>query len=294
VDQDAESALDITMKAVEARACGIDRYFAFVYPFFEEGKNNFGMMDKRATPLRSFAAYAQMAGLLAEHRYYGDLKHNDKRVLRARVFRSKGQTIAVVYTGRADPKATVQIDVPVSRIEGIDGRQLGPTSSGAIPVPDGMVYVWCQGGDAPGRVDPQTKAAALSKAARERRPQRTAPSPIILRYQWDDKLVEPTSEGYRFRGERPKKMPIAVRVFNLANQARELKLRLSFHEKELPITGANSQQVKVPAEGFADVKWEADLGSTVAQSKGLRVIVTAQSEGDPRPVALDFELMQPK
>ena len=294
VDQDAESALDITMKAVEAKACGIDRYFAFVYPYFEEGKNNFGMMDKRATPLRSFAAYAQMAGLLAEHRYYGDLKHNDKRLLRARVFGNIRQTVAVLYTGRVDPKATVQIDVPVSRIEGIDGRELKPTASGAVPVPDGMVYVWCERGDALDRIDTQTKAAALSKAAGERRAKRTAPSPIILRYQWDDKLLQPTSEGYRFRAEPPEKMPIAVRVFNLANQSRELKLRLSFHEKEVPIVGSNPQQVKVPAEGFADVKWEADVSIASAPSKGLRVIVTAQSEGDPRPATLAFDLMEQK
>jgi len=294
VDQDAESALDITMKAVEAKACGIDRYFAFVYPFFEEGKNNFGMMDKRATPLRSFAAYAQVARVLADRRYFGDLKHNDKRVLRARVFRSKGQTIAVVYTGRVDPKATVQIDLPVWRIEGIDGRQVGPTSSGAIPVPDGMVYVWFRPGDTLGRVDATTKAAALSKAAGERRAKRTAPSPIILRYQWDDKLVEPTSEGYRFRAGPPKKMPVAVRVFNLGNQPRELKLRLSFHEKEVPIVGPNPQQVKVPAEGFADVKWEADLGTALAPSKGLRAIVTAQADAEQRPATLDFEWMEQK
>jgi len=59
VDQDAQSALDIVMKAVEARACGVARYFAFVYPFYEENANNFGMMGREGTPLRSMAAYAQ-------------------------------------------------------------------------------------------------------------------------------------------------------------------------------------------------------------------------------------------
>jgi hypothetical protein len=314
VDQDAESALDITMKAVEAKACGIDRYFAFVYPYFEEGKNNFGMMDKRATPLRSFAAYAQMARVLANRSYLGDLKHNDKRLLRARVFlgvrafdtpREVPSAIAVLYTGRVDPAAMVKIELPVSRIEGIDGRELKPTAAGEIPVPGGMVYVWPESDDALGletwqsdetlrRVDTKTKAVALRRAARQRESKRIAPSPIILRYQWDDKLVEPTSEGYRFRADPPKKMPVAVRVFNLANQPRELKLRLSFHEKEVPIVGPNPQQAKVPAEGFVDVRWEADVSIASAPSKGLRVIVTAQSEGDPRPATLAFDLMEQK
>jgi hypothetical protein len=291
VDQDAESALDITMKAVEARACGIARYFAFVYPFFEEG--NFGMMGREATPLRSFAAYAQMARLLANHWCWGDLKHKDKRLLRARMF-MEGTTwgIVVLYTGRVDPKATVQIDLPVSRIEGIDGRPLGPTASGAIPVPDGLAYVWCQWDDMLGRADTRTKAAALSKVALERRPRRTAPSPIILRFQWDNKLLEATSNFYRFRTEPRRKMPVAVRVFNLASQPRDLALRLSFHEKEPLIAGQNPQRVKVPAEGSADVSWEADLSAAMAQSKELRVIVTAQGDGDPRAATLDFELRQ--
>jgi len=293
VDQDAESALDITMKAVEAKACGIDRYFAFVYPYFEEGKNNFGMMGREATPLRSFAAYAQMARLLAYHFYIGDLKHKDKGLLQARVFtRGTVWAIVVLYTGRVDPKAAVQIDLPVSRIEGIDGRPLASTASGAIPVPHGLVYVWCELDQALRHVDMNTKAAALRKAARGPRPQRAARSPIIPRFQWDNKLLEATSNFYRFRAEPPKKMPIAVRVFNLAGQPRELTVRLRFHEREVPIVGPNPQGVKVPAEGSADVSWEADLSAAMPQSKELRVIVTAQRDGDPRPATLDFVLLK--
>lgn len=46
-DQDAVSALDVTMKAIEARACGVARHFPFVYPFYEETSNNFGMTGRR-------------------------------------------------------------------------------------------------------------------------------------------------------------------------------------------------------------------------------------------------------
>ncbi len=295
VDQDAESALDITMKAVEAKACGIARYFAFVYPFFEEGKNNFGMMDKRATPLRSFAAYAQAARVLAHHRYIGDLKHGDKRILRARWFHKGADpqiaNALVLYTGRVDPGATVNMDGRISRIEGIDGRELKPTSPGEVPVPDGMVYVWCL---PESEFDMQTKARSLWRAARQANAPRDAPSPIILRYQWDAKLLQPTSEGYRFRAETPRKMPIAVRVFNLAKERRDLALSLRFHQQEPLISGPDPQRIQVPAEGFVDVRWEAHFSAAMPQAKTLRVIVTAQSDGDPRPVTLDFELMRPK
>ena len=49
------------MKAIEARACGVARYFAFVYPYYEEHASNFGMMDRRGVPMRSMAAYANAA-----------------------------------------------------------------------------------------------------------------------------------------------------------------------------------------------------------------------------------------
>ena len=294
VDQDAESALDITMKAVEAKACGIERYFAFVDPYFEEGKNNFGMMDKQATPLRSFAAYAQAARVLADHSYVGDLKHSDKRILRARVFRNAGGAVVVIYTGRVDPDATVQIGLPVWRIEGIDGRELKRTASGEIPVPDGIVYLRSQWEYASQRAEMQTKAAALAKAAREPRPRREALSPLILRYQWDDKLLEPTPEGYRFRGEPPKKMPVAVRVFNLAKEPRDVALSLRFHENDPLVSPPDPPQVKVPAEGFADVRWSVHFTDAMLQAKRFRVIVTARAEGDPRPPTLDLEWMRSK
>ncbi len=90
-EQDAASALEITMKAVESRACGIARYFPFVYPYYDEGPNNFGMMDKRGTPLRSMAAYAQLIRVLAGLQYQGDLNRKPAEILRPRVW--KGQRV---------------------------------------------------------------------------------------------------------------------------------------------------------------------------------------------------------
>jgi hypothetical protein len=54
-------------------------YFPFVYPYYEENTSNFGMLDRRATPLRSLASYAQLIRVLARHRYLGDLRHSAPR-----------------------------------------------------------------------------------------------------------------------------------------------------------------------------------------------------------------------
>jgi hypothetical protein len=167
VDQDALSALDVTMKAVEARAGGIARYFAFVYPFFEENENNFGMMGRRGTPLRSMAAYARLASLLAHKRYLGDLRCDDPALQRTRVFGDARETVAVLYTARPDPKANVKLGLPgtdgrlVVRAEGIDGRRLEAAADGTLPIPDGLSYVWLDPQSIGDRLQTDTPAMRL-------------------------------------------------------------------------------------------------------------------------------------
>lgn len=280
VDQDAESALDIAMKAVEAKACGMARYFAFVYPFYEEGQNNFGMMDRQATPLRCLAAYAQAARALAQHAYLGDLKHDEPAIRRARVFARQDAAVAVLYTGRVAPEAAVKIDLPVRRIEGIDGRELRPASPGTVPVPDGMVYIGLDRSELGDRLNPKTKAMDLSQAAAKPVPSRRRPSPIIFRYQWDQRLLEATSNGYRFRAEMPPKMPIGVRVFNLSQQAQELTVQLALSEPAVKILEPSVRRIRVPAEGVADIAWQIELPAG-ADARPLEVTVMGQNEAPP-------------
>jgi hypothetical protein len=141
-EPDMISALDITMKAVEARCCGIDRYFAFVYPFFEEQQQNFGMMGRLGTPLRSMAAYVRAASLLAGKTYLGDLVCDDASIQRARVFGDARETVAVLYTGQPAAGAIARPGLPIVRAEGIDGRHIDLPGDGSVPVADGLVYLW--------------------------------------------------------------------------------------------------------------------------------------------------------
>ncbi len=180
VEQDARSALDIVMKAVEARACGAARYFAFVYPFYEENTNNFGMMGREGTPLRSVAAYVQCIRALGGKDYLGDLALDDPAVLRARVFGDRHETVAVIYTGQVQAEATVGCDLPVLRVEGIDGRELSVQPAGRLPVPDGLVFVWFGQDAAQGRLRSDTMAMELWRQARDIAPPRPrAVSPVV-------------------------------------------------------------------------------------------------------------------
>ena len=291
-DQDAQSALDITMKAVESRSCGIARYFAFVYPFYEERDNNFGMMGRHATPLRSMAAYARLVSLLAQKQYLGDLRCDDATVQRARVFGDDRETVAVLYTGSPGAEAKLKLDLPVVCIEGIDGRRLEVAEEGTVPVPDGLVYVWLDPNELGDRLQTDTPAMRLWSIGLQEPPRPAAASPIVLRYQFDTDAVEATSNGYRMKAEKPGETALAVRVFNLSDESRDLSLELSFSQAAARLLGPATRPVSVPAEGFVDVTWPADLSGSFAATGRLQAEVTALDEKSHRIAALQIDLIR--
>ena len=290
VDQDAASALDITMKAVESRACGIARYFAFVYPFYEERDNNFGMMDRRGTPLRSMAAYARLASVLAGKAYLGDLACDDAAIQRARVFGDERETVAVLYTGRPGVDATLKPDLPGAlRAEGIDGRSLEMAEDGTLPGGDGLVYVWLDRARLGDRLLSDTPAVRLWAIGRREAPSRAAPSPIVLRYRLDPAVAAATSNGYRLTGKSPEKLPLGVRVFNLSEEPHEMTLKLSCSHRAADAIGSATRSVKLPAEGFVDLAWELDLSRAFAETNHVTVTLTATGNGRLGPLVLDFD-----
>lgn len=278
VDQDALSALDVTMKAVEARCGGVARHFPFVYPFYEERDNNFGMMGRRATPLRSMAAYARLVSALANKRYLGDLKCDDPALKRARLFGDDRRTVAVLYTARPDAKAKVKLGMPALRVEGIDGRSLEPTRDGSVPIPDGLAYVWLDRRLLGDRLQTDTPAMRLWNIARQKPPRRAAPSPVVLRFETDTEVMQSKSDGYHLSAKTPARLALKVRVFNLSGQPRELKLKLTFSRESARPIGPQTRAANVPAESFADVTWEADLGGAPAAGGPLAVTVTAEGK----------------
>ncbi len=278
-DQDADSALDVCMKAVEARAGGVARYFAFVYPFYEERDNNFGLMGRRGTPLRSMAAYARLASLLAEKRYLGDLACDDAAVQRARVFGDRRETVAVLYTGRPDAKAKVTLGMPVLRIEGIDGRGLEAARDGSLSVPDGLVYVWLDRKKLGDRLRTDTLTMRLWQVADQEPPRRQAPSPIVLRFETDGERMESKTDGYHLKTKTAKRLPLRVRVFNLSSQPQELTLKLALSAKSARLIGPQTRPAKLAAEASTEVTWEADLTGALAATERLDVSVTAQGKG---------------
>ncbi|MDD3469770.1 MAG: hypothetical protein PHE53_07300 [Thermoguttaceae bacterium] len=195
VSEDQNSSLDIAMKAVEAYACGVERYFAFVLPYYEENDNNFGMLDRDGGPLRCFAGYAFAGKMLGHMEYMGDLKlpagvaatddqpapEGTAKLLRARVFRnveasdageSSSMLHVALYTGQNDPTAEVELGASFANLElhayGIDGRLFEVKSTGEscrVPVPDGLTWLTVSGVSSDAMVDAETEAMRLWRAA---------------------------------------------------------------------------------------------------------------------------------
>ena len=273
-EQDAESALDIVMKGVESKACGIARYFPFVYPYYEERESNFGMMGREATPLRSMAAYVQLVSALSHKQYLGDLVCEDAKIQRARVFDGANETVAVLYTAKPDAQATVQIGLGVQAIAGIDGRPLKISEDGSVPVPDGLAYVRLDKSRLGDRLRTDTTAMDLLKSSREAAVKVQPPSPIVLRYQLDPQRVAAKSEGYRLQDDAPEKVPFVFRAFNLASEPQMQSLTLSFSQP-VDFESDATRQVTIPAAGYVDVRWEVGLKEAFAATGSVRATVRA-------------------
>ena len=119
---------------------------------------------------------------------------------------------------------------------------------------------------------------------------RPAASPIVMRLQLDQQLMQATSEGYRIKAEVAARVPLRIKLFNLAKQAHELKLTLSLAGGGKLLDGPQSQSIRVPAEGSAQLVWQADLSRVLAEAARANVRVTAvSSRGQPiAPLVIDL------
>ena len=282
-DQDSASALDITMKGVEARACGIARYFPFVLPYYEEHANNFGMMDRHGSPMRSLAAYAQLVRTLAGKDYLGDLPCDDPAVRLARAFGDAQSAVLVLYTQK--PRAAVvKLPVTAQRVEGIDGRPLA-IHEGKVPMPDGLCYVWLDRQSLAGRLKTDTPAMRLLTLSRQAMPRRPAPSPIVLRFQLDSALLDARPEGYLVKNAKTlSRLPLQVQVFNLDKQPQEIAVRLTLPEGSSLVEGAPTQKVSLGAEASTNVAWTADVHGASGALEPVHLGVTAEGAKVP-PIA---------
>ena len=290
VAEDAVSALDIVAKAVEARACGVARYFPFVFPYYEEEGKNFGMMGRENTPLRSMAAYCAAARLLAGKQYLGDGKVADAKLRRIRVFGDARESIALLYTGLPDAQATVALEMPIQRAAGIDGRELR-VAQGRVPVPDGLTYVWLDRQRLGAALQTDTAAMGMNRVAQEKPAARGTVSPVVLRLQLDADSFTPSPAGYTVNRLKTGKLPLTVRAFNLSDQPLALRLVASSARFGTRWISSQQQAIDVRAQASADARWSVDLSGVLTEAGSVRLLVRAEGPGAGKVVPLSIELL---
>lgn len=250
-DEDMTSALWITMRAVEAKAGGVAKHFAFTLPFFQENNNNFGMLDYHCTPLRSLMAYMQNIRELAGKQYLGDWPSKPANVRVLRVFGEAGKQdlTAVVYTG-VEAACTVELaGLPWRAVRSIDGRDLVVGPTGSVSLVGGLAYVTLTG---PVALDTATPAMALLEQARAYQPVKRLSSPVV--YQFDNwQYPERTREYYRDESNI-----FRVNAFNFGKETIAIAPQLALPEgMRIKTSPAPNELVLQPRSEVA-LTWQLD------------------------------------
>ncbi|MDR2439502.1 MAG: glycoside hydrolase family 5 protein [Planctomycetaceae bacterium] len=294
VDQDWVSAIDITMKGVEARCCGVERYFPFVYPYYDEGEKNFGMMDKLGTPCRSIAAYCQLIHVLSGSEYVGDLKIDDSAVLRARVFEpvtpnsgidNRNELVAVIYTGKLTERKTLKISAgKINKVESVLGELLKLSDNGELLIQsNSLYYVWLDKTSLNDQLNIDTKAMKLYQSSKKPKKHNTKIPAVVLRFQYDKAKLSAIPNGYFIPHDVENPLPMKFRVFNL-NQ-NEAKYNLRF---EIGQTAETQNNVVVSGHGFTDVQWNLPIEKIGFSTGELLKLCVTVNEDKNRPLVLNL------
>jgi len=279
MDDDQISALDCSMKIIEAKACGVERAFGFIYGFYDEGQNNFGFIGKDLTPLRVMAAYTNTIKELSQKNYIGDVI-GLAGVLKARVFADKNQQDAVIvlYTGNPRKDISIKIDLPIIEASGIDGRRLTVTD-GHLSLDDGLVFVRIPFAALNNRLEKSTRAMQLFLMAQQKKMLPQSASSIVMRAMFDAEKCVMSNRGYSIPESSVAALPLKIRVFNLA----EISTMINFQVSIAAAGGEAKILIKtnkeIPQSGFIDINNIVDLSNTALATYG-ELDVTIDAVGD--------------
>lgn len=260
-DEERLSALWICMKAVEAKTCGVAKLYPFTMPFFQENNNNFGMTDYWRTPLRSMTGYFRVVQELSGFDYVGDYADAVPNAVRFRVFRKGDAWKGVLYMGSKSSSMTtpLQLDgVPVLAVRTLDGRPVNALSEGGY---GGMFYVDLDGSKLEGKINEDTVANGLRKAALAYKPIPRVWSPVIYQFRhWE--FTERNSSYYEWEEQRWFK----ARLYNMSDKPVEIEPELILPEggrvTQAPFTG----KMTLPPRSDIDVEWQVDFKDVKAKT----------------------------
>ncbi len=267
-EADLESAIDIVEKGVVAKAMGYDSYFPFVYVFYEENDNNFGMSDKNSAPLRSIAGYARMIYLLSGKDCIGNWKVDGSDAAWLFVDRENGEQIAVVYASERKKGRVVKLPCKPVFAERVTGEHVGSSDSNELDFSDGLLFVKLPY-DFKAELNQSTEvdqARLLRVQAREKHGvDARRNDDVVMRFDYDKEVVSATNGGYSLLDPEIKELQGRLSVFNFSNESKTLPVSAeaivnkSGSSEKIDVFSNVPDAVAVPARGRATIPFTIDL-----------------------------------
>lgn len=200
-EEDRHSAVAISGKSFEGKACGVERMFMFVYSFYQEGssRKNFGMCDRNFTPQRSFAVYAFSAEILANKKYVGDIPVEG--AIRARVFSDGKDAVIAIYERSGTKELCLPRNLKIDAVHDIDGRKLAVPANGKLVAKNSILYLTVSPNRLSSMLNIKTKAMELSRIAKNHHPAPRPVHPVVFQNRMDTTKFLYRLSGYLVPGK---------------------------------------------------------------------------------------------
>ncbi len=261
---DAETARKTVMRAVECRALGVERFYAFYLQYHIEGVISWGMTDRNASPQRALAAWLYAAQTIGQLPYLGTVKALAGPGRLNRVFDAGSDAVIVLYGA---PGETVKLPFPIISASGIDGRNL-PTPKGAVTLADGLIYL--RVGKNMLDVEDAGVGAGLFAYLSLPKPVRTVKTLVLQPVYLPKQFSQATNNGYFVADEAVGQLKLPVNVVNLKDSECEVTVTLNF-------AGALPQTLKLPPLSSRQLVWELNLAGQLKGNVPLNILIRAKS-----------------
>lgn len=196
-EADAISAFQTTMKAVECKAAGVERYYLFTLPYYEEPPTNFGLFDARHSPHRHLHTFLNLSRVLGHAVYLGDVAGQTGATINRVFADGRGGAVIVAYSGEWKADFTPPAGLKINRAETIDGRPLA-AENGRYPIRNGMIYLFAAKSAVGPFLTTDTEAMRQLEIVRNHKPRRLPVKPGILTFDFPREGTAWTHNGYRF------------------------------------------------------------------------------------------------
>lgn len=257
LSEQLRSAMYITMDAVEAKACGVARVYAFTTFFFPEGDRNFGLNDYFNSPMRNFSAYVYLQKEIGNLKYLGDLAQPVPGLVRARVFGNDRKTVAVLYTGKTGEVKLDLSGLPLVSLRDMAGRAIPAAEGGQYVVPGGLGYASLAADKLNGVIKSDTEAMRLTKVSESYVKTPRLKLPVVYQFNFRECASKVDKLSYHLKDNT-----VIVNAYNFSDLPQTITPKLELPEG---ITAPDLGQITIEPKKMVKLTWQLTFAKPRAQ-----------------------------